>query len=711
MFIYFLSLVLGINIPNTYQPKTESPKMLVRVYNTTISELQQYDVAGCEFGKWVDIIVSQEELNTLGKGSSIILPDYGKYLESVKADYPSYSEFTTKMNTIASTYPSIAKLYVIGKTVEGKDVLALKISDNVNTDEDEPTFLVMGNQHADEWPGLLIPLTFADTLTKKYGSDTHIANLINSREFWIIPCSNPDGYAYSHDGGNSTWRKDRQTPAMDPNRNWNGACNGEIAGEWGGRAVFGTTQITFCGYAPFQDSGVKHISNLLKTIDVNILVSYHTYSRTVLWPWGYKSDATPDGALMSTVGGQLASTIGSYSGQQIYTYVGAGVTGGSDDWQYGHALEVEGENMLVYSVEACNTANPTGSILLNEVSNNLKGLFFLADTANYVKNTLTTKIKAPEIQAIDSVPTNFTIKWEKRLADKYELQEYKTLTLNTDDAESDRGWWTLEGFALATTQKHSGSKSYFSGRSNGAITAMTSNYPLPKADSITFWIWVYHENNVDWCWFEVSKDGKEWAMRDSFTGTHNTWNRKSYPFPSGYKSLYIRFRNAYDAGTAQLGVYIDDIYPVPTFGTISSISSTITDTSYYITSKPYGKYWYNVRGNNSRGWGNWGQLEEVDVGNVGIAHSQAPEQEFVLKCNSITSTSSVNIEYALPSNCKTKLNIYDITGKVVKTILDKEQNKGLNKVTLDTKSFVSGVYFISLETPIFSKKTKLILIK
>lgn len=692
---HFLLLVFGFGSLN--------PTMLVRVYNTTIAEMQQkYQVLGSSFGEWVDVAVSQKEFADLqtksGKKVDVVSYDLEELYNKAKADYPTYSEFITKMNTIASSYSSIAKLYNLGKTYEGRDVLVLKISDNVDTDENEPSVFVMGLLHADEWPGLVVPLTFADTLTKMYGSDTHITNLVNSREFWIIPCSNPDGYVYSHDGGNSTWRRDRQVPAVESNRNWGGSCDGEIAGEWGGKAVFSTTQETFCGYAPFQDSAIKHISNFLKTIDVNVLASYHIYSRTVLWPWGYKSDGTPDNTLMTQIGGQLASTIGGYSGQQIYTYVGAGVTGGSDDWQYGHALEIEGENMLVYSIELCTSANPTGSILWNEVNNNLKGLLFLADTANYIKNTLTTKIKPITIEPKDSVPANFTLRWEKRSADVYELKEYKTLTLNTDDAESDRGWWNLETFTLSTTQKHSGTKSYFSGRSNGLISGMTSVYPLPRTDSISFWLWIYDENNYDWLWFEVSKEGKEWAIIDSYTGVHNTWTRKSYPFPAGYNSLYIRFRHAYDAGTAQSGAYIDDIHPVPTFGTATTISSSIPDTSYYFTSKPYDTYWYQVRGHNSRGWGNFGELEEIIVGDVGTEESKITTGCLTLKCNHSAAMNRVEIEYYLPHNCNATLNVYDISGKLITGLSNKKHDNGHYKTSWQTQDVTSGVYFISLNT-------------
>lgn len=53
----------------------------------------------------------------------------------------------------AQENPGLTKVVSIGKTVQGKDILALKVSKNAKKtkDGDKPSVLYMSNQHAREW--------------------------------------------------------------------------------------------------------------------------------------------------------------------------------------------------------------------------------------------------------------------------------------------------------------------------------------------------------------------------------------------------------------------------------------------------------------------------------------------------------------------------------------------------------------------------------
>jgi hypothetical protein len=707
---YLLLIVFALTSMN--------PKMLVRVYDVVPADMQEYDVLGCKFGEWVDIATSHEEVSRTGKRFEIIAENIDDYEISAKDDYPTFPEFVSQMVQMVNTYPSIAKLDTLGFSHEGRPVLVLKVSDNVDVDEDEAGLFVLGGMHAREWPTLTIPLVFADTITKRYGSDAHITDLVDSRQFWIVPCANPDGWAYSHDQGHNDWRRDRQVPAIDPNRNWNGSCDGDPDGEWCSRASFNTTELTFCGYSPFQDSGIKFVSDFMKEIDITAVVSYHTYARVLMWPWGYTGDSPPD-PTMPQIGEKMAQAIGSYQAMQISSFAPQ-VTGGSDDWCYGYALEVKGANTLSYTVEACNSYRPSGSILWNEVKDNLNGLFYISDVADSVKNVLVPKIGSPEITAIDTVPQNYVVSWERRDADVYELEEYRALNLNTDEAEADNGLWDLNEFTLRTTQHHSGTKSYFDGATdNKSVSAMTTVHPLPLVDSITFWIWHWTEDDHDWLWFEVSPTGKEWTVVDGLHGKQIEWTRKSYPFPQGLKSLYIRFRGTTDASTAKLGAYIDDIYPVPTFDTVRTISASIADTFYAMTNKPLGDYWYRVRGHNSRGWGNFGQLKHVFVRETGVADARVSGPEFGMKCLRTLSPSAFDISYSVPTSCRVSLKIYDSSGRCKRVLAGSIKEPGSYKLRWNAKGLPSGIYFAKLvaqrdnesQSAIFTTTTKLTVLK
>jgi len=57
------------------------------------------------------------------------------------------------------------------------------------------------------------------------------------------------------------------------------------------------------------------------------------------------------------------------------------------------------------------------------------------------------------------------------------------------------------------------------------------------------------------------------------------------------------------------------------------------------------------------------------------------------------------------------LNIYDITGKLVAELINKEYNAGTYKVTWDASSFASGVYFTQLISGSERQTQKIILLK
>jgi hypothetical protein len=89
------------------------------------------------------------------------------------------------MHEIASTYPAIAQVvdltatYSTPPTFEGRHMFALKISDNVAIDEDEPAMLVVSAHHAREISTPVIALDAADRLTSGYDVDPRLTAAVN----------------------------------------------------------------------------------------------------------------------------------------------------------------------------------------------------------------------------------------------------------------------------------------------------------------------------------------------------------------------------------------------------------------------------------------------------------------------------------------------------------------------------------------------------
>jgi carboxypeptidase T len=141
--------------------------------------------------------------------------------------YHNFAELTAEVGSVVSGHSSIARKTVLGRSYEGREMMAIKISDNVGTDENEPEVLFTHHQHAREHLTVEMAVYLLNLLTDGYGSDSRITNLVNTREIWILPDLNPDGGEYDiATGSYRSWRKNRQPNTgssyvgTDLNRNW-----------------------------------------------------------------------------------------------------------------------------------------------------------------------------------------------------------------------------------------------------------------------------------------------------------------------------------------------------------------------------------------------------------------------------------------------------------------------------------------------------------
>ena len=107
--------------------------------------------------------------------------------------YPTHTVYVQMMNDFVTNYPDICTLETIGQSENGVDLICIKISDNVNTDEDEPEFFWTHTMHGDEIVAYILGLRFIDYLLSNYGTDSRIANLVNNTVIYCNPLANPDG--------------------------------------------------------------------------------------------------------------------------------------------------------------------------------------------------------------------------------------------------------------------------------------------------------------------------------------------------------------------------------------------------------------------------------------------------------------------------------------------------------------------------------------
>lgn len=113
----------------------------------------------------------------------------------------SYEEMTKELQTLAFEYPSITRLYSIGKSVEGRRLWVLEISDSPGIHEaGEPEFRYIAGLHGNEVVGRELLLLLSGYILKSYGHAHVVDSLVNNTRIHIMPMMNPDGTVRAVEG-------------------------------------------------------------------------------------------------------------------------------------------------------------------------------------------------------------------------------------------------------------------------------------------------------------------------------------------------------------------------------------------------------------------------------------------------------------------------------------------------------------------------------
>lgn len=109
--------------------------------------------------------------------------------------YRTYDDTFGELYFWSVLHPDIIHVDTIGYSLEGRPIVAVKLSDNVTVDEDEPEVFYNALTHAREPITLELLLYYIQYLIDNR-SEADISELINGTEMWFVPIVNPDGYVY-----------------------------------------------------------------------------------------------------------------------------------------------------------------------------------------------------------------------------------------------------------------------------------------------------------------------------------------------------------------------------------------------------------------------------------------------------------------------------------------------------------------------------------
>ena len=257
--------------------------------------------------------------------------------------------------------PGLTKVVSIGKTINGQDILALKLTKGAKKSKDgsKPSVLYVSNQHAREWITPEMTRRLMHYYVDNYKTDKRVKKLVDSTELWFVLSANPDGYDYTFQGDdNRLWRKNLHDnngdgtigvgDGVDLNRNF--------SYKWGyddeGSSPNPTSQ-TYRGAAPASEPETRALDAFEKRIGFTYGINYHSAAELLLYGVGWQvATPTPDDVLYKSLAGTPDnSAIPGYHPQvssELYT------TNGEAD---GHAANVNGMGMFTPEMSTCQTAS------------------------------------------------------------------------------------------------------------------------------------------------------------------------------------------------------------------------------------------------------------------------------------------------------------------------------------------------------------------
>jgi carboxypeptidase T len=308
-----LAMPLGIDV---WEVKTD--KLVVRAAEPTMDRLTKM---GYRVNPLVDV---SSHLETFAAADAM-------------AGYHSFATLEADMRDLAARYPNLAELKEIGRSIEGRPILALRLGERRgNTTK----ILFMGCHHAREWIAVEVPFLLARELLDK-SNDPKIASWLTRSEIWVAPMVNPDGHEFCRTQ-NRLWRKNRRRNpdgsfGVDPNRNY-----GYM---WGLLDIPTSSHVpsdeTYVGPRAFSEPETRAVRDLVARENFAGLITYHSFSQLVLYPWGYTSNNIADPVDFHALNGmaqQMCNAILGVHGK-VYTpqkssqlYPTAGDT---TDWTYG----------------------------------------------------------------------------------------------------------------------------------------------------------------------------------------------------------------------------------------------------------------------------------------------------------------------------------------------------------------------------------------
>ncbi|KFP81512.1 Carboxypeptidase A1, partial [Apaloderma vittatum] len=258
------------------------------------------------------------------------------------ASYHTIEEIYAWMDVLVDDHPNLVSKLQIGQSYENRSLYVLKVGTRGTLTLPSPGRDRGSNPSALAGTGAQTPAPLPAQIAEAYGRDPSVTAILDSMDIFFEIVANPDGFAFTH-SSNRMWRKTRSINAgsrcvgVDPNRNWD-------AGFGGSGSSSNPCSETYRGPYAHSEREVKAVADfILGHGNVKSVISIHSYSQMLLFPYGYKTAPAPDHQELNEVAKKAVSDLAAVYGTK-YVYGSVANTiymadGTTIDWAYDNGVK------------------------------------------------------------------------------------------------------------------------------------------------------------------------------------------------------------------------------------------------------------------------------------------------------------------------------------------------------------------------------------
>ncbi|MEZ4662576.1 MAG: M14 family zinc carboxypeptidase [Caldilineaceae bacterium] len=359
------------------------------------------------------------------------------------------------MDTLTAGHPNLAQWVDIGdswdkQTPGGPAGYDLRAGADQPADAPKGRFFLMAAIHARELTTAETAARFAEYLVRNYGRDPDVTWMLDHNEVHILPFANPDGRKWAEQ--QYYWRKNTNTAdsCIDPGTlqpsfpNYGVDLNRNSSFQWNACEGFNCSSgdacgITFRGSGPASEPETQAIQNYVAALfpdqrgaalsdaapddATGLLISLHSFSQLVLYPWGWSDAPAPNRTQLATLGRKFGYFTGydvCQSGEFGCIYQ---TDGSTDDWSYGEL------GIASYTFELGTEFFQSCSYFEDEIlTDTLSALFYALKAARQPYLT-------------PSGPDTLAVQFSAQIV---EAGQSVTLTAQANDTRFDSNGWGLE---------------------------------------------------------------------------------------------------------------------------------------------------------------------------------------------------------------------------------------------------------------------------